>query len=546
MVPVFVIIILIIQAILAFGHFVLYKTLISIFAVNNPNTLLFLKIILIALSFSFVAASLLTFRYYNSVLSIFYTVSAAWLGFLLYLFLASVCYWLAVGAGGHFFTNINTLLLGEILISVALLVGVYGVVRAYNVVVTDIKVNLPNMPQEWKGKRAVWISDVHLGDVYSISAVEKFFQKVQNLHPDIIFIGGDLFDSSNFPVETAVKPLSLLQAPLGVYFITGNHEEFFDKEKYLNVIKESGVKILNNEAVDIAGVKIIGVDYNDTAKRADYENILKNLTIDKSKPIILLKHSPSDLDVALENGVNFQISGHTHRAQVWPFNCITQLVYKGFDYGSRDYGSMKVYTSSGAGTWGPPLRVGSPSEIVLIEFESLFSNKPTKSDVIFRAPLNKALERVTKKPFGIKISPQNSPVQPEHFSGYHTGTDFEILSGEENKDVTIKALCDGSILLKKWATGYGGVLVQNCVLDNKAVTIIYGHLKLLSITVKVGDNLSIGEVIGVLGKGYSTETDFERKHLHLGIHLGSAINIRGYVTNLKDLQNWIDVFKYLR
>jgi predicted MPP superfamily phosphohydrolase len=546
MVPVFIIVILIIQGIIALGHFVLYKTFISVFTLNNSNTLIFLKIILITLSVSFVAASLLTFRYYNSILSIFYTISAAWLGFLLYLFLACGIYWLAVSVGGHFFTNINLFILGKVLLSIALLISVYGVVQAYSVIVTNIKVSLPNLPQEWNGKKAVWLSDVHLGDVYGISAIEKLFQKVQKLHPDIIFIGGDLFDSSSFPVETAVKPLASLQASLGVYFITGNHEEFFDKEKYLNVVKESGVKILNNEAVDIAGVKIIGVDYNDTAKRADYENILKNLTSDKTKPIILLKHSPSDLDIALQNGVNFQISGHTHRAQMWPFNYITKSIYKGFDYSLHDYSSMKVYTSSGAGTWGPPLRVGSPSEIVLLEFKSSSDNKFNKPDSVLQTPLDKALERITKKPFGIKITPQNSPVRPEHFSGYHTGVDFEILVGEEDKDVKINALCAGSVLLKKWATGYGGVLVQSCSLDNKIVTIIYGHLKLASITAKVGDNLSAGETIGVLGNGYSTETDFERKHLHLGIHKGSAIDIKGYVANAKDLQNWVDVSKYLR
>ena len=192
------------------------------------------------------------------------------------------------------------------------------------------------------------------------------------------------------------------------------------------------------------------------------------------------------------------------------------------------------------------MRIGSPSEIVLIEFESSLSNAFNKPNSVLQAPLDKVLERITKKPFGIKISPQNSPVQPERFSGYHTGTDFEILSGKEDKDIKIAAMCDGSVLLKKWATGYGGVLVQSCVLDNKPVTIIYGHLKLASITAKVGDNLSVGETIGLLGKGYSTETDFERKHLHLGIHKGLVINIKGYVANVKDLQSWMDVSTYLR
>lgn len=158
----------------------------------------------------------------------------------------------------------------------------------------------------------------------------------------------------------------------------------------------------------------------------------------------------------------------------------------------------------------------------------------------FLPPLDRATERVTKKPFGIYITPKTSPVQPEKFQGYHTGTDFEIFPEELSADVPVRAICSGKIAVKRFASGYGGVLVQDCTLDSQPITVIYGHLKLASISKNAGDSLNAGDVIGTLGKAYSSETDGERKHLHLGIHKGSTISILGYVSSQSQLSGWID------
>ncbi len=156
------------------------------------------------------------------------------------------------------------------------------------------------------------------------------------------------------------------------------------------------------------------------------------------------------------------------------------------------------------------------------------------------APLDRASERVTKKPFGIYITKANSPVQPERFSGYHTGVDFETFPEEQSTDVVIHVVCSGQLLQKRTATGYGGVAVQACTINGQAVTIIYGHMRLSSIQASVNQQLSAGDKLGVLGTGYSKETDGERKHLHLGIHKGPAVNILGYVQNKSALANWLD------
>lgn len=161
------------------------------------------------------------------------------------------------------------------------------------------------------------------------------------------------------------------------------------------------------------------------------------------------------------------------------------------------------------------------------------------------APISRAAERVTKKPFGLQVSPNNSPIQPERFSGYHTGVDFETFPEEKNSDVAINAICDGKLASKRNASGYGGLATQYCTIDGQAVTVVYGHMRLSSITAKVGEELKVGQNLGVLGTGFSSETDGERKHLHLGIVKGQGSDIRGYVTQQSLLGDFIDVMKYL-
>ncbi len=161
-------------------------------------------------------------------------------------------------------------------------------------------------------------------------------------------------------------------------------------------------------------------------------------------------------------------------------------------------------------------------------------------------PIAGALARVTKKPFGLKVSPTDSPVSPERFSGYHTGVDFETSQAEQNIEVPIYAICSGKLLLKKQATGYGGVAVQACEINKQSVTVLYGHLKLSSITSAVSQELSAGQQLAVLGQGYSSETDGERKHLHLSIHYGQQIVLLGYVQKQADLSAWLDPMTLLQ
>ena len=189
--------------------------------------------------------------------------------------------------------------------------------------------------------------------------------------------------------------------------------------------------------------------------------------------------------------------------------------------------------------------VSSEQQITNNKQQAISNNQQVQNLAQTIDPIAGALARITKKPFGIFITPKTSPVQPERFQGYHTGSDLETTASEQNIDVSVVSLCEGELLEKKIASGYGGVAVQACALDGQSVTVIYGHLRLSSITAKVGEQLKMGDVLGNLGTGFSSETDGERKHLHLAIHKGGSINILGYVGSRSQLSGWLDPAKYL-
>jgi murein DD-endopeptidase MepM/ murein hydrolase activator NlpD len=157
---------------------------------------------------------------------------------------------------------------------------------------------------------------------------------------------------------------------------------------------------------------------------------------------------------------------------------------------------------------------------------------PTPSSQ-YTFPIADFFPRITKKPFGIYITPQNSPVQPEKFTGYHTGTDIEY--GDVTGNVPVYAIADGQVIYSGWVKGYGGFLA----IQHPDFIATYGHLNPTSL-VKSGTKVTKGQNIAILGNAYSTQTDGERKHLHFGILKGSKLDFRGYIQIQSELSLWLD------
>jgi len=359
----------VIQFVLCLTHLFLYQTWTFSPVGSETHGALWIKLILGFSSVSFVAASLLAFRYTNAAVRAFYKAAAVWMGLLSFLLVAAVFSWIVFGVARLAGRDMNFHGTVELLFGIAILAGLYGVFNASWTRITRTTVRLANLPAAWRGRTAALISDVHLGHVRNSSFLRRMVAKILKEEPDAIFIAGDLYDGTAIDAERAAKPLNKLVAPHGVYFVAGNHEQFGDDSKYLRAIATAGVRVLSNEKVEVDGLQIIGVPYRNAAQGGHFASTLQGVGLDRERASILLTHAPDHPEIAEAAGVSLQLSGHTHLGQFIPWSWMARRIYRRFVYGLSQIGKMQVFTSSGAGTWGPPLRLGSNPEIVMLEFQ---------------------------------------------------------------------------------------------------------------------------------------------------------------------------------
>lgn len=190
-----------------------------------------------------------------------------------------------------------------------------------------------------------------------------------------------------------------------------------------------------------------------------------------------------------------------------------------------------------------PERQENSSEETQVESNQIHKEQPPTSPAPQESnnglvyPIAGFPDRVTKKPFGIYVSPQDSPVQPERFTGYHTAVDVEY--EDVSDDVPVFAINDCEVVISRIAQGYGGVFIINTEIDGSDHSVIYGHIRPSSLP-QANAEYKKGAQIGFLGTGYSSETDGERRHLHFGVLTDSGTDLRGYVQNKDELSGWLD------
>jgi predicted MPP superfamily phosphohydrolase len=359
----------IVQSFLILVYLAIYGTWTFFFAPMDPAHRVELRIAMAILAFSFVATTLLTRVSMHWVVRAVYAIAAVWLGLVNFLFLAACLCWAVYLVPAIFGLHLERRPLAEVFFGLALLAGVYSVFHASRTRVKRVTVRLPNLPPSWRGRTAALVSDLHLGHIRNRRFLQHIISMIMRSQPDILFIPGDLFDGTEIDPDPLVEPWAAFSAPLGAYFVTGNHEQFSSPDQYLDVIKRSGIRVLDNEKVMIDGLQIVGVHYLDSTNVERCRTILKRAELDPKVASILLIHTPNRMPVAAEEGISLQLSGHTHRGQFFPFTMIVSRIYGRFAYGLNQFGNLWVYTSCGAGTWGPPMRLGSTPEIVLIRFE---------------------------------------------------------------------------------------------------------------------------------------------------------------------------------
>ena len=363
----------VLQGILLMAHWFLYRTWIDFWGPLSLTGALELQAALFVLALSFIFAALLGFRFSNPLVTLIYRVAAVWLGLLNFFFLAACLCWLT-----EFALRITPLapslphyrpMIAVAFFSLALLAVFYGLLNARWVRVRFVPVQLSNLPEAWSGRTAMLVSDLHLGHVRGLHFSRRIAAHAERLQPDIILIPGDLFDGSEADPASLIAPLKALAPPFGTFFSSGNHDEFGKSAHYTAALTEAGIRVLANERVTIEGLQIVGITYTESVSPLHLRIFLESLRLAEGEASILLNHVPNRLPIVESAGVSLQLSGHTHGGQVFPFTWFTRRAFGKFTYGLQQFGALQVYTSSGAGTWGPPMRVGTHPEIVLLQFE---------------------------------------------------------------------------------------------------------------------------------------------------------------------------------
>lgn len=230
------------------------------------------------------------------------------------------------------------------------------------------------IPKETDGVRSLRIglvSDVHLGTIVGRKRLASIADHLREMDPDIILFAGDIVDEDLGPVikENTGETLRTISARGGVFGITGNHEYIGGVDPAVAYLEEHGIRMLRDTAVVLdGGITLIGREDRSITqfsgrRRRPLADLLDGVRRDR--PILMMDHQPFDLDSVAQAGVDLQVSGHTHHGQLWPFNYITEMVYE-LSWGYLQKGASHFYVSSGAGSWGPPIRLGNRPEIVEI------------------------------------------------------------------------------------------------------------------------------------------------------------------------------------
>ncbi|MFM9447087.1 metallophosphoesterase [Streptomyces acidiscabies] len=247
--------------------------------------------------------------------------------------------------------------------------GTYGVLRGPKV--KRVTVPLAKLPRAAHGYRIAVVSDIHLSPILGRGFAQKVVDTINATQPDLIAVVGDLVDGSVKDLGPAAAPLAQLRARHGQFFVTGNHEYFSGADQWVEEVRRLGIRPLQNERTELPWFDLAGV--NDIAGESegrgpDFTKALGDR--DTARTAVLLAHQPVQIHDAVEHGVDLQLSGHTHGGQLWPGKYFAEAANPTVS-GLERYDDTQLYVSNGAGAWGPPTRVGAPSDVTVIELASL-------------------------------------------------------------------------------------------------------------------------------------------------------------------------------
>lgn len=366
----FMIFLVIFIAILFGGNYFIYISLVRFFSISDPQYKMWLVVGLFVCGVSFIIASILAHYAENIFTRAFYGISGLLLAIGWNVIIVCIIVWGIVLICHMFACGMNEKFVATSFLIVALVYSGYGIWCAFHPTVTHITLEVKDLPETWKDKTVVQLSDVHLGHTYGARFLTQVVTAVNKEHPDVVFITGDLFDGMDGALAELIDPLRHMTAPQGVYFITGNHETYLGLDMVTDTLAQTAIQTLDDAVVSVDGMQIVGVSYPERGEKKDIAETIHNMQdLDLNKPNILLYHDPSSARTAKDLGFDVQLAGHTHRGQLFPFQLITRAIYGRYANGLTREGDFSIYTSRGVGTWGPAMRTSGRPEITVIHFK---------------------------------------------------------------------------------------------------------------------------------------------------------------------------------
>lgn len=350
----------------------------SILFHNINNFIFWMLYVLCAISF-FVAYVVPRFKFTKYIK----IISGYYMGALIYLliFLLMFDFWglvfkytKIIRKNGLYSERI-IILSGAIILIMVLVTILYGVYIAKDIQVKNYSIEIDKYEKAHKSLNIAMLSDIHMGDIITYKDIEKIISKINSLRPDIVLISGDVFDGDYYAVENIKEIEGLfkkLESKYGTYAVLGNHDAGKSYNEMVEFFNKANIKLLQDENICISDEFILSGRKDGTPiggqgeSRKSIEELLNN--IDHNKPIIMMDHQPTSINEAELNNVDLLLSGHTHKGQLFPGNLITNKLFL-VDYGYLRVNKLNIIVSSGIGTWGPPIRICSQSEISNIKLE---------------------------------------------------------------------------------------------------------------------------------------------------------------------------------
>lgn len=305
----------------------------------------------------------------GTLANMIYVAASIVMGFLLYLLLSVA----TVDLIGLFLKSVSRLL-GISAISLAVVVSVAGILNAKYRRISEVEVPMNGLKSELT---IAHLSDIHIGHFWGPKTLQKIVDLTNAQNPDVVFITGDLFDGRIRLNNESLDPLKQLNAP--AYFVEGNHDGYSGADQIKTMLGDIGITVLENEVTHFNQIQIIGLNHmradegdpamHGTGNKPSMRSVLDDLNIFSDQPTVLLHHSPDGIEYANKHGVDLYLAGHTHNGQLFPFNFVVGMIYK-YNKGLHEYNGTRIYTSQGVGTFGPPMRVGTKSEIVILKLKA--------------------------------------------------------------------------------------------------------------------------------------------------------------------------------